>query len=561
MEILDFPFNNDEIEEIRQTPHGSNWPVVYIINNDTEAYVGETLDAANRVTQHLQNPERKRLNKFHVITDETYNKSVILDLESFLIKYMSSDQLFTLQNSNAGISNHNYYEREKYEQQFQLVWNRLCKRGLAKNSLQDIRNSEIFKYSPYKSLNREQTNALYEILNVLVEKGATLPEDQNSTIVVEGGAGTGKTILAVFLMKLLSEVNQNVQSEFFDTDNEEVLHAYTDQLGHLKIGLVIPMQSLRKTIKQVFKNVKGLKPSMVLSPVDVPQAEEPYDVLIVDEAHRLRQRKALAQYPIFDQCNEKMGFGKEGTELDWIIQSSRMQILFYDPQQSIKPSDIDRDVMKSKLEYAHVIALSSQLRCRGGEAYIRYIKQILSDDPPQRMKRFDNYEFRLFDDVQEMIDAIKARDSEYGLCRTVAGYLWKWVSKKSKKDKDFREYDIDIDGHHYVWNTVLVDWVNSDNALNEIGCIHTVQGYDLNYTGVIFGNEINYDLENHTITVDKKNYFDYTGKTALKDDDELRNYIINIYLTMMTRGIRGTYVYVCNRELREYLRKYLISHN
>ena len=80
---------------------------------------------------------------------------------------------------------------------------------------------------------------------------------------------------------------------------------------------------------------------MVLSPTQVPK--DTYDLLIVDEAHRLRQRKALAQYPSFDKNNQKFGLGNEGTELDWILRSSKNQVLFYDSMQTVKPSDIDME--------------------------------------------------------------------------------------------------------------------------------------------------------------------------------------------------------------------------
>ena len=151
-----------------------------------------------------------------------------------------------------------------------------------------------------------------------------------------------------------------------------------------------------------------------------------------------------------------------------------------------------------------------------------------------------------------MVNAIRSKDEEHGLCRVVAGYSWKWLSKKTK-DRN----DIFIDGYAYMWNSVNKDWVNSENAINEIGCIHTVQGYDLNYAGVILGNEIKYDPQTKSISIDKKNYFDLQGKTSLEDEGALKSYIINIYLTLLTRGIKGTYVYACDENLRNYLKKFI----
>ena len=137
----------------------------------------------------------------------------------------------------------------------------------------------------------------------------------------------------------------------------------------------------------------------------------------------------------------------------------------------------------------------------------------------------------------------------------VAGYAWEWVTKR-KKGRAKELHDITIEGLSYDWNSRAVDWISSENSANEVGCIHTVQGYDLNYAGVIFGPEIGYDTDHHRIVIDKSKYFDRTGKTALESDEQLREYILNIYLTLMTRGIRGTFLYVCDEKLREFLRGY-----
>lgn len=124
------------------------------------------------------------------------------------------------------------------------------------------------------------------------------------------------------------------------------------------------------------------------------------------------------------------------------------------------------------------------------------------------------------------------------------------ITKKEVKEmKENNLYDIDIDGHKYIWNSQPVDWINSENSINEIESIHTTQGFDLNYTGLIIGNELKYDDTNHKLIVDRKNYFDTKGKAATSDE-ELLEYILHIYQTMCTSGMRGTYLYVCDRKLR-----------
>ena len=113
-----YEFDENSINEVSKLRHfstevGVNWPVVYVINNDEEAYVGETVNIARRMEQHLQTEERQRLTEINVVSDKTFNKSAILDLESFLIRYMSSDGKYRLQNGNSGIKDHEYYDRSE----------------------------------------------------------------------------------------------------------------------------------------------------------------------------------------------------------------------------------------------------------------------------------------------------------------------------------------------------------------------------------------------------------------------------------------------------------------
>ena len=546
-------FNEAYPELISKDKSISDWPVVYILNNKDEAYVGETVNMPNRAAQHYANETRRRLNTVNVIKNDTFNKSVILDLESYLIKYMSADGKFSLQNGNGGISDHDYYERKSYEEHFETIWEMLKKKGLVSHTIDQIENSDLFKYSPYKALSVDQYNTMLSILSNISDD---IKAGRKSASVVSGGPGTGKTVLAVYLLKLLADNNVNgvllPDSEDAPEEIVQKLEEIGNTLRGLKVGLVIPMQALRKTINGVAKSIRNLDNSMILKPTDV--AEQHYDILIVDEAHRLHRRKALSQYPKHDEINRKLGLGLEGTELQWIKECSSYQIFFYDSHQSVRPCDVSSDEFNEflKTDYTKTYVLDTQFRCQGGDEYIKYIADILSNDPPKVKKEFEGYDLRLFDDANEMIKCIKEKDKEFGLCRNVAGYAWEWVSKKDKTRHDF-----EFNKRMYHWNSKLVDWVNSENAVNEIGCIHTIQGYDLNYVGVIIGKDIWYDPVTGKIQIDKKNYYDQIGKTVDGDMDLLRNQILNVYYTLLTRGIRGTYVYVCDDELREYFKQYI----
>ncbi|MEY4573113.1 MAG: hypothetical protein RLZ10_2388 [Bacteroidota bacterium] len=527
------------------------WPIVYIIKNDElkEAYVGESTNAIYRMQNHLANPDRLKLKDLLVISCDKFNKSAVLDIESNLIKYMGSDGRYKLQNRNVGLVDHNYYQRDFYQSLFDKIWQFLLKENYAKNPLQRIDNSDLFKYSPYKALNNDQHESVSQILKILSDV-------EQKTIFVEGGAGTGKTILAVYLMKLL---NTSIQAYHVDESDEiyseQILHVleYRKKVSKPKTALVVPMTSLRKTLRKVFAQVKGLSASMVIGPSEVASAKEPYDVLIVDEAHRLRQRKNITNFASFDQANKRLGFDKyTGNELDWIIKQSKVQILFYDQGQSIKPSDIGESVFQSKKNSSRLLQLQSQMRVKGGLDYISFVDNLLNVRE-SFLKPFDSkeYELKIFDSLADLYEALRLKEEEHGLCRLLSGYSWEWKSQKADVP------DIELDGLALKWNSTNEDWINSPNSFNEVGCIHTTQGYDLNYAGIIFGTEITFNEEINQIEVIQSNYKDKKGKQGVHEVADLRNYILNIYKTMMLRGMKGTYIYVCDDKLKGYFKKYL----
>jgi DUF2075 family protein/DNA replication protein DnaC len=517
VDIKTFLYQKDQFEKIKDYNFGSNWPVVYISENQKEAYIGETITAYKRSKQHYQNAERRKLKNIHIITDEEFNKSASLDIESWLIQYMSADGKFVLQNGNEGLKNHNYYDREKYRAKFEIAWEKLRKIGLVKNDLNHLHNSDLFKYSPYKSLNDEQ----YSVANSII---ADIESGLNNSFIVKGKPGTGKTILATYLCKYLKE------------------HEKTKDL---EIALVVPMVSLRKTIKKVFKNVKNLKTSMVIGPSDV--AKKSFDLVIVDEAHRLKRRKSITHYGAYDQTNRKLKLDNDADQLDWIKSTSKYQIFLYDKNQSIRPSDV-REQKFTDLN-AKVYELSTQMRMDGGKEFIEFIEDLFEVNCPQ-LPELNKYTFKHFKSIDDLVSEIKRKDSEVGLSRVVAGYAWPWHTKGKNSDKD---YDIEIGETKLVWNSTAHDWVNSPNAINEVGCIHTIQGYDLNYVGVIIGPELKFNNETQEFYIDKDHYFDANGHAGVSDPKELKRYIVNIYKTLCTRGIKGLYIYAVDPSVQNYI--------
>ncbi len=555
VEIKKYNFNKDVLSKINGDHYVSGlWPLVYILSDENfkEAYVGETTDALSRMSSHLKNSEKSKLTAVRLVTSDKFNKSATLDIESNLIKYLAGDGKYKLLNGNAGLANHNYYQKKEiYWDIFKTIWDNLKLEGVVKNTIESVNNSDLFKYSPYKSLSSDQKDSLVDIIKSLLD-------EKTENIIIEGGAGTGKTVLATFLFKLLSSDVDDFDSSDFGEDEKdflELVKGLRAKYPNPEMALVVPMSSFRNTLKKVFKNIKGLSAKMVIGPAETSRRK--FDILIVDESHRLRRCVNLGQYSDrFRKINKELNLdGLTSNELDWVVERADKKILFYDKNQSIKPSDVrssDFDSLKSK-NGSVVKILKSQFRSMGGDDYVAYIDKLLSCGFRKNEENFQSsdFEFVLFDSIEEMIKKIKVRNQEVGLARLVAGYSWKWVSK----NKDI--HDMEIDGLKLKWNSVSNDFINSENSINEVGCIHTTQGYDLNYVGLIFGNEISYDKIESKIVINPDKYFDKNGKRSIKDPEELKAYIINIYKTILLRGIKGAYVYVCDDALREYFKDHI----
>ncbi len=546
--IVNFSYDKSGIEGIMRWRFGKNWPIVYIIYNRKKAYVGETLDAVRRTEQHFQESEFSNFTHICLISNKTFNKSVVLDLEAFLIKYMSADGTKELTNGNAGVIDHNYFYREAYADDFKEIWNALIQMGIVQKGLVDIENSELFKYSPYKTLNAEQQKAAYDILKRMYQINNASVQ---SIIMVVGGAGTGKTILAVYLLKLLMDIvaDKKVWNAIEDSEDALFIQKMSRELGGIKrIGFVVPMIELRNTMKTIFSSIEGLSESMVLAPEEV--VKQRFDILVVDEAHRLYRRKNLPGRIVnkFDSINmELMGetftrSENDFTELDWIIKSSRIQVLFYDEFQAIRVTDIGQQRFENICQ-PHLfkyIELFSQMRCKGGNGYYEYVRDIIEkfNLDIREYKKISNYELKVFDNVADLFSVINKKKCNDNLCKVVTGPGW------SIND------EIIIDGQKYYWASG-----KNDSHVDAIFSIHKIQGFDLNYAGVIFGKEVYYDENIKGIAVNKRELRD--NRTKSDGDESMRRYILNIYITLMTRGINGTYVYAVDEKLRAYLRKFL----
>ena len=506
----------------------NNWPMLYILENGSKAYVGQTNCITKRMNQHKESDSKQLFTKAHFIYFDKSNQSATFDYESRLISLMVADNKFILTNLNAGLSGVQYYNKDFYDSAFRDLWEQLRTKNLADKTIEELEQSDLFKYSPYKQLSTDQRNLVTEI-------SENLSRSLNRKIVINGMPGSGKTILAIYLFKFLR---------------------MSPNFVNLKLGFVVPPTSLRTTIKKVFKSINGLSEKDVIGPNDI--AKQKYDIVLVDEAHRLKMRKNLSSYSFYDQACKQIGLDTDATQLDWILKQSKCAIIFYDKKQIVYPQGLRIDALINHdftdNRSTSFYTLTSQMRCLGGITYLEDIDKLLNNRLTSKV-RTDGYELFIVKDFNDFEKILSEKESKCKLSRMIAGYAWEWKSKNDNK-----KFDISLDGRSRQWNSTLDNWVNSKNAINEVGCIHSIQGYDLNYGFVIIGNDLKYNPKEKKIYIDRNSYYDKYGKNNTTDE-ELEEYIKNIYYVLLTRGIKGTYLYICDENLRNYMSQFIETYS
>ena len=621
---------------------GSNWPVVYLLHGNRQIYVGETSNAVGRIEQHLDPKgdyidKRRLIDTVEIVFDTTFNKSAILDIENTLIsllrfeikqmkgKARQSKYFDELQNGNGGQSKmHNYYNRAFYQDEVEKIWNELIKRQIATNDYQDIVNDAIFKFSPYTSLNEEQKGTSLRILNEIMD---ALEKTRQGTpteysAIINGAAGTGKTIVLIHLLYTIVNAMSSNQTNPDNDDDDALEYSpisldvlseekklidrisnYVRQYGRLRVAYVAQMTSLRKTVGTVICELPDLRKEDAKGPFDVVNETvargEPFDILLVDEAHRLWQYKKIgACQNSYSNCCKKL-YGKDArpsdyTTLDWIFKCSRTRVLVYDKFQTVKDSDITTKQFDNALAQQFIAPthfhLKQQMRCLAGMDFVSYLDKIFQNQDGIKPEDFGDYELYYYDDANKLINDIIIKNEQSGLSKVAAGYGWQW--KKPKYDACNKAYNKEIkkngtkdtraekvkyylehlevkDGlipfgnQKYVRNLDF-DWILKGDP-REIGCIHTSQGYDLNYVGVLFSPEINYEPDKGIVIYPKKikdtssigNAFKgLTAEEKAQREQQLKDYIVNAYKVMMTRGIKGCYVYAENPGLKRYLSQF-----
>lgn len=513
-----------------------NYHSLYILENGKEAYIGETKEIRRRSEEH-KGPRDVchgyTFPRIHILTGPTFEETPAKHLETLLIRLMEADGKFHVLNDKEEWQH--YPRKNEFELCFDQVWLALERLGLVHHKdFQDVLNLSRYKFSPRVPLTQAQCETLTSIIHT-IDSGETLPYKKlplHRPILISGDPGTGKTVVAASLFHYL-----------------RTQEAYK----HLKVGLVYASAAARGEMQEVFKTVPGLRKKDVISPIAAAKGD--YDIIICDEAHRLRRGKNAGRYynGRLKKMNRALGLDDACDELDWLLRCSDYLVLFYDAKQSVSPSDITEERFMARLHIDEQgyrpIQLAEQMRIRAGSEYVPYIYDVLFRRA-RRKKRFHAYDFKLFRSFDDMCRQIKEKEDAVGLCRLCGGYAWKW----NKDEPDIP--DIQIQNTSVWWNRQTNGWLHNPEAKDEMGSIYTLAGLDLNYAGVVIGPELYYDPSSGCIKVDRANFHDRNLKTNTSEEDIAR-FVLNTYAVLMTRGIIGTYVYVCDEQLRIYLQQYI----
>lgn len=378
----------------------------------------------------------------------------------------------------------------------------------------------------------DEQKLVYETALNLAKKSTA--KDKN-VLIIEGGPGTGKSVVAI---NLLTELTNRGDVTQYVTKNSAPREVYQVKLtGKFTKTRIANLFSSSGSFYNIEPNT--------------------FDSLIVDEAHRLNAKSGLFNHLGVNQVKE-------------LIDAAKLSIFFIDEDQRVTMKDIGQkseivkwaNLLNAKV---HTLELVSQFRCNGSDGYLAWIDNILQIRQTANDSLDDiNYDIQVMDSPSLIHQKIIEKNSINNKSRMLAGYCWKWISKKSAELKD-----IVIGEYTATWNLSQHGqaWIIHPDSVNEVGCIHTCQGLELDYVGVIIGPDL--IVRNGKVITDAtkrastdKSMSGY--KTMAREDvskaDELAEMIIkNTYHTLMTRGMKGCYIFCTDSETQEYFRSHLQS--
>lgn len=380
----------------------------------------------------------------------------------------------------------------------------------------------------------DDQKVVFETILRLAEKAA---RGRKQVAIVSGGPGTGKSVVAINLLARLTSREMNTR---YVSKNAAPRAVY---------GVKLTGSFRKCEISNLFSGsgaFTGTKP-------------DSFDVLVVDEAHRLNERSGL--------------YGNLGeNQIKELIQAARCTVFFVDNDQRVTLRDIgDSGALRNWAEKLDAevtdLSLSSQFRCNGSDGYLAWLDNTLgirtTANDSLDTKEFD---FRVFDSASDLHSAIESYNQSNNRARVVAGYCWPWRSKKDPKAIDI---DIPDSGYRRQWNLSQYGslWIVAPESVKDVGCIHTCQGLELDYVGVIIGPDLVVRTGRVVTKPEQRARSDKSlhGLVSMRKTDPAgaqrlaRSIILNTYRTLMTRGMKGCFVYCCDSELAAYLRSKVVA--
>lgn len=564
-EALDFfenillPAEDEKTQEII-----ANFPTVYIHNwqdsGDFEVYVGESNDIFKRTRQHYDAAvdkskwQRKLMEKdarLFIIGHEHFNKSLTMDIENRLMHYMMSAERVKHVHNLRDNPQTSYYPVEELDEIFGRIW-----RGLRKENKElfptesAIKDSAIYKASPLHKLTKEQKDARELILQKVskaLENGET-----RQLIFIDGEAGTGKTVLnssTFYELYCQAEEEEKTLKCYLLVNHDEQITVY-EQIAE-KLGL---------TAKY------GKVVSKPTTFINNHSEDDPVDVVFVDEAHLL-----LTQ--------GKQSYHGEN-QLKDIIARARVTVVMFDENQILTTEQfweaqiLEHYRNQAKAAENHIV-LDKQLRMQADPITIDWIDSFTKKGQLKEIPHtVDGYQIKVFDDP-EMLDLEiqkKAKEKHSALSRVLATYDWEYSQKRKPDDRLRAYWEVVIGKWHKPWNRELaaelsrkekrkisgLAWAEQPQTINEVGSTFTIQGFDLNYAGVILGPSVKYrngkiifaPSESHNNKAIRNRTL--SDGTKQKFGEMLIQHEVRV---LMTRGVNGMYIYACDPELRAALLK------
>lgn len=538
------------------------YPTVYIHNwPDTgmyEVYVGESNNIFKRTRDHYHNRIKneswqRRLNgkdaSLYIIGHEHFNKSLTLDIENRLMHYlMSVDKVRQVHNARSNPQSR-YYPSDEFEVIFRKIWRQLhnANEELFPNE-SVIKDSAIYKASPLHKLTVAQERIKTQILECIDN---AFQQDEKQIIFIDGEAGTGKTVLnASIFYELYCKKEKRGETGFkcnIVVNHEEQVKVYSDIAK--KLG-----------ITEKYGEVAS-KASPFLNR---HSQDDSVDVVFIDEAHLL-----------FTQGNQ----GYSGNnQLDDIVKKAKVVVIVFDENQILRmdqylESQMINQYRTKSIEQNNHFVLTEQLRINADEETLDWLDSFTKKQVINKIPHHD-YEIRIFDSPVMLEKEIRKKASKENskLSRLIANYDWDYKEGKRPIDRLRKYWEVYIEKANWSrpWNYELKrelnarqkrklngqSWAEQEHTIGEVGSTFTIQGFDLNYAGVILGESVKYRDGKVIFDPKETSNLKVTMKKTMQDGskqnfaEELLKHEVRV---LMTRGVNGLYIYACNDELREAL--------